>query len=134
MSYRYLLDTNTVSYAIRGVPPRVRRKLMSVPRRFVALSTFTLAELQYGLARRPGAAGLRGLVEEFLREFPIVPWDTAAARAYGDMRAAQESKGRPLSHEDLMFASHALSLGLTLVSGDTAFSLVTGLRTENWTI
>jgi len=50
------------------------------------------------------------------------------------LRAAQERKGRPLSHEDLMIAAHALALGLTLVTHDAVFSYVDELKTEDWTV
>jgi predicted nucleic acid-binding protein len=33
-----------------------------------------------------------------------------------------------------MIAAHALSLGLTLVTHDSAFSFVAGLKTEDWTV
>jgi tRNA(fMet)-specific endonuclease VapC len=49
------------------------------------------------------------------------------------LRAEQERKGQPLSTEDLMIAAHALSLGLTLVTHDAAFSSIDGLKTEDWT-
>jgi tRNA(fMet)-specific endonuclease VapC len=39
-----------------------------------------------------------------------------------------------LSTTDLMIAAHALSLGLTLVTHDSAFSFVDGLKTEDWTV
>ncbi len=133
MPARYLLDTNTVSYAIRGEPAAVRSHLIAVPKSSIALSSFTQAELLYGLARKPGAARLRSAVTGFLGNFVILPWDSAAAAAYGDLRAAQERKGQPLSHEDLMIAAHALSVGITLVTADRAFLFVGGLRTENWT-
>ena len=134
MRARYLLDTNTVSYAIRGGPAAVRRHLIAVSKSSIVLSTFTQAELLYGLARKPEAKELRSAVTGFMRDFVILPWDSAAAAAYGNLRAAQERKGRRLSHEDMMIASHALSLGLTLVTADKAFSYVDGLRTEDWTV
>jgi tRNA(fMet)-specific endonuclease VapC len=134
MSVRYLLDTNTVSYAITGNPRPVRSRLNALANTVVGLSAFTQAELLYGLARRPQAAELRLEVEKFLRDFQILPWDSLAATAYGDLRAAQERKGRPLSHEDLMIAAHALSLDLTLVTHDQVFAFVDGLKTEDWTI
>jgi tRNA(fMet)-specific endonuclease VapC len=64
----------------------------------------------------------------------ILPWDSAAARTYGQLRADQERKGRPLSVEDMMIAAHASSQGLTLVTHDSVFSFVDGLKTEDWTI
>jgi tRNA(fMet)-specific endonuclease VapC len=134
MAFRYMLDTNTLSYAIAGAPAQVRGRLLAIPSAMIAVSAFTQAELLYGLARKPQARHLRTDVEGFLNEFEILPWNSAAAVSYGELRAAQERKGRPLSHEDLMFASHALSLGLTLVTRDTSFSFVGGLKTEDWTV
>jgi tRNA(fMet)-specific endonuclease VapC len=134
MSVRYLLDTNTVSYAITGNPRPVRSRLNALAKTVVGLSAFTQAELLFGLARKPQAVELRLEVEKFLRDFQILPWDSFAATAYGDLRATQERKGPRLSHEDLMVAAHALSLNLTLVTHDQVFAFVDGLRTEDWTI
>ena len=134
MPARYLLDTNTVSYAIKGEPRAVRSHLKSIAKSEVALSVFTQAELLYGLACKPDATQLRHDVEGFLLSFQILPWNSAVASSYGELRAAQKRRGRPLSHEDLMIASHALALGLTLVTHDAAFSFVDGLKTEDWTI
>ena len=134
MSVRYLLDTNTVSYAITGNPAAVRKRLGGVAKAVVGLSAFTQAELLYGLARRPQAAELRFQVQKFLRGFQVIPWDSDAAVSYGELRAAQERKGRRLSHEDLMIAAHALATGLTLVTRDRVFALVDGLKTQDWTV
>jgi tRNA(fMet)-specific endonuclease VapC len=134
MQILYLLDTNTVSYYIAGNPPQVREELDSVGRGSTAVSSVTEAELRYGVARNPNAIRRRKSVESFLEDASILPWDSVAARAYGLLRAEQERKGRPLSVEDLMIAAHALSLGLTLVTHDSAFSYVDGLKTEDWTV
>ena len=131
---RYLLDTNTVSYAIQGRSHSLRTRLAASPLDEMVISVFTQAELLYGLARKPQAIKLRSEVEKFLRDLQILSWDSAAATTYGNLRAAQEKKGRPLSHEDMMIASHALSLRLTLVTHDQAFSFVDGLKTEDWTV
>jgi tRNA(fMet)-specific endonuclease VapC len=134
MCARYLLDTNTVSYAIKGSPVAVRSKLKALSRQDFALSAFTQAELFYGLARKPDAIRLRIAVEGFLRDSQVLAWDSEAAFAYGQLRAAQERKGRRLSHEDLMIAAHALALGLILVTSDQVFSFVDGMKTEDWTV
>lgn len=134
MPIRYLLDTNTVSYAIKNDPRSVRDRLKAIPKDLVALSVFTQAELLYGLARRPEAKRLRHEVESFLRSFQLLTWNSPAAVSYSELRAGQERKGRRLSHEDLMIAAHALSLRLTLVTNDKAFSSVDGLKTEDWTV
>jgi tRNA(fMet)-specific endonuclease VapC len=123
MTAAYLLDTNTVSYHIANQPSQVRRKLDAVGLSAVAISAVTEAELRYGVARNPGAM-----------RTAILPWDSAAAQAYGSLRAEQERKGRPFSAEDLMIVAHALSLGLVLITNDQAFRFVDGLKTEDWTV
>lgn len=100
----------------------------------MAISSITEAEVFYGIANRPGAVRLRIAAEGFFALATVLSWDSAAARAYGALRAAQEHKGRPLSVEDLMIAAHALSIELTLVTHDQAFSFVDGLKTEDWTV
>jgi tRNA(fMet)-specific endonuclease VapC len=134
MEILYLLDTNTVSYYIADNPPQVRRNLMRAGPESTAVSTITEAELRYGVAKNPTALRRRASVESFLSEILILPWNSAAASHYGHLRAVQERKGRRLSVEDLFIAAHGLSLGLTLVTHNNAFSFVDGLRTEDWTI
>ena len=133
MPTRFLLDTNTISYAIRGQFPAIRKRLVSTPNREITLSVFTQAELMYGLARNVDSVELRKAVMQFLQEFRVIAWDSDAATAYGALRAAQERKEQRLSQEDLMIASHALSQALILVTNDPAFSFVDGLKTEDWT-
>lgn len=133
MSPRYLLDTNAVSYAIQGRSAMLRKRMDNARAEELAISVFTQAELVYGLERKPAASRLRLAVESFLKVFVVLPWDAAAADAYGKLRAAQERKGLPLSHQDLMIASHALSQELILVTSDRAFAYVDGLDIEDWT-
>ncbi len=134
MEIRYLLDTNTVSYFIASNPPQVRKRLARAGAESTAISTITEAELRYGIARNPAAIRRNTSVHTFLGSASILPWDSAAACAFGALRARQESKGRPLSVEDLMIAAHAIARGLILVTHDLAFSYVDGLRTEDWTV
>jgi len=129
----YLLDTNIVSYLLKNKSPIVQAR-HSAAADSIAVSTITEAEVFYGIANRPGATRLQRAAEGFFSATKVLSWDSAAARTYGPLRAAQERKGRPLSVEDLMIAAHALSQGLTLVTHDAAFSFVDGLKIEDWTV
>jgi tRNA(fMet)-specific endonuclease VapC len=132
MPPRYLLDTNTASYAIKGNIPRVRERLHKVASADIAISAVTEAELRFGLAKYPEATRLRVVVEEFLRFVEIRPWDSEAARHYAVVRAAAEQEGRPIGSLDMMIAAHALALGAVLVTGDRVFRRVAGLKIEDW--
>ena len=133
MPVRYLLDTNTVSYVIKGNFPQVRERLLKVPIHEVGISVITEAELRFGVARLPQAAKLGIVVEEFLRRVEILVWDSAAALVYARLRATLEEHGEPMGNLDLMIAAQALAAGATLVSNDRVFRRVKGLRIEDWT-
>jgi tRNA(fMet)-specific endonuclease VapC len=132
MPVRYLLDTNTVSYIIKGNFPQVRERLLHVPTSEVGISVVTEAELRFGVARLPQATKLGIVVEEFLRRVEIFVWDSAAARVYALLRATLEEHGEPIGNLDLMIASQALALRLILVSNDRVFRRVKGLTVEDW--
>jgi tRNA(fMet)-specific endonuclease VapC len=133
MTSRYLLDTNIASFVIKGNIPAVRRRIVQVPMAQLAVSAVTEGELRYGAARRPDAARLRTIVDEFLLRMTILPWDSEAARHYGQIRAALERKGQPMGNLDTMIGAHALALGAVLVTNDRAFTRIRELKVEDWT-
>ena len=130
----FMLDTNMSSYIIKGNPPEVRRRLTTLPMDSIIISAVTQAELFYGLARKNHQAALTKLVREFLLRVKVLPWDSDAAAAYGDFRAACAVSGITLGSLDMMIAAHAVSIKAILVTHDKAFRLVPGsiLATEDW--
>ena len=133
MTSRYLLDTNIASYVIKGNIPAVRRRIVQVPMAQLAISAVTEGELRYGAARRPEAARLHTIVDEFLLRMTILPWDSQAAQYYGQIRAALEREGQPMGNLDTMIGAHALALGAVLVTNDQAFTRIKELNVEDWT-
>jgi tRNA(fMet)-specific endonuclease VapC len=130
---RYLLDTNTARYIIRGNVARVRERLVEIPLADIGISVVTEAELLFGIERRPDASKLRTAVEEFLLRVNSAPWESACARQYARLHAALEAQGEPIGNLDLMIAAHALALETILVTNDRVFRRVKGLSTEDWT-
>ncbi len=133
MPVRYLLDTNTVSYIIKGNRPRVRERLLRVAMADVGISVITEAELLFGLARRPEPTKLKTVVEEFLLRVEVLPWDSEAAQQYARIRATLEGSGEPMGNLDLMIAAQTLASGIVLVTSDAVFRRVKGLKLEDWT-
>jgi tRNA(fMet)-specific endonuclease VapC len=127
------LDTNIASYVIKGTFPAARRRLVRHPMAEIAVSSVTEGELCYGLARKAEATRLRAVVDEFLLRVTILPWDSGAARQYGQLRAALEREGQPRGSLDMMIGAHALAAGLILVTNDRAFGRVAGLKVQDWT-
>jgi tRNA(fMet)-specific endonuclease VapC len=134
MPILYLLDTNIVSYFVRGGYPQIAKRLGHTPFDELAVSAVAEAELRFWIIQRPPNARIRVGVEDFLERVRSLPWDSGAAQSCARTREILKRQGRVLSSEDLMIAVHALSLGLTLVTHDSAFSYVEGLKTEDWTI
>jgi len=132
MAVRYLLDTNTVSYVIKGNFPRVRERLLKVPMSEVGISVITEAELRFGVARLPHATRLGMVVEEFLLRVEVLPWNSAAAQHYARLRASLEASGEPMGNLDLMTAAQALAVEAILVTNDRVFRRVKGLKMEDW--
>jgi|SRR5579872_4336483 len=132
MPVRYLLDTNTVSYIIKGNRPRVRERLLKVAMAEVGISVITEAELLFGLVRRPDATQLKIVIDEFLLRVEILPWNSKAAQQYASIRAMLEADGQPMGNLDLMIAAQALVSGTILVTSDAVFRRVKGLEIEDW--
>jgi tRNA(fMet)-specific endonuclease VapC len=134
MSRLYMLDTNTVSYILKGKSPAARARLAALGADEVAcISIVTEFELEFGLARNPNAQNLRHAIRWFLARIQVLPLGSAEARAYGQLRAQQEAAGRPLESMDMLIAAHAIAVGATLVTGDKVFDSVSGLAgRENW--
>jgi tRNA(fMet)-specific endonuclease VapC len=93
-----------------------------------------LGELPYGAHRSSRTAALlERIVQTLLPELPILPFDAAAARRYGELRAELERRGTPIGDADTRVASIALSRRLKVVTGkERHFQQVPGLEIENW--
>lgn len=125
-----MLDTNVAGHIIRGPSPAVRDHLLRAPD--VCISVVTEAEILFGLAKKPGAVGLRKGAEMFLAHIEVLSWTRATARAHGPLRARLEASGKPLGAIDTLIAAHALAEDATLVTADRAFDRVPGLSLEDW--
>ncbi len=129
----YLLDTNTVSYAVRG-QLSVNQRLKETPREYIALSSIVEAELLHGLVKKPQATRSMRLAKNFLAHIDILPWDSYAANSYAELQAFFIQHGKMLSTMDALIAAHAHAVGATLVTSDKAFFQISDfLPVEDWT-
>jgi len=128
----YLLDTNILSDLIRHPDGLVARRVEQVGQKEILTSIIVAAELRYGCAKK-GSAKLLERVQGLLETIPVLSLDVPSDAQYGLIRAELEAAGQPIGMNDLLIASHALALGLTLVTDNTSeFSRVRGLKVENW--
>ena len=132
---RYLLDTNICIYIIKRKPPEVLERLTSLEPEEVGISSITVAELEYGVAKSSRPRQNRDALINFLAPLQILAFDDEAARHYGDIRVHLEKTGQPIGAMDLLIAAHARSRSLTLVTNnEREFSRVPGLVVEDWTV
>ena len=134
MNRQNMLDTNTVSYIVKGNSPSARAKLAALrPEEVACILVITEAELQYGLAKSRNAQTLRPSLEGLLAKIQILAWGREGALAYGLLRAKQAVTGKALGNLDMLIAAHAIAIAAVLVTSDRAFSRVRQLSaTVNW--
>lgn len=127
----YMLDTDRVSFALRG-HGRVAENLLNHRPSEIFVSSITLAELRFG-AERIRSTKLHRLIDVFMDSIAVLPFDQSAADRFASIAVTLARRGEPIGTFDTQIAAHALSLGLILVTNNTKhFRRVTGLRTENW--
>lgn len=132
MTRVWMLDTNTVSYAIRDMHGSVARRLRTTSPGQCCLSIVSLAELRFGAAKVASNRIWRQ-IDGFVALAPALPFDHPAEVTYATVRTDLERRGLPIGPHDLFIAAHALSLDLTLVTANVGeFSRVPGLKVENW--
>lgn len=128
----YALDTNSLSYFLRG-RGRVGERLLAQPPANVGLPSVVLHELVYGASRSQAPLDLRARLEVLLRTLPVLPFGEAEARVAARIRAALEAAGKPIGPHDVLIAATALAHGATLVTrNQREFRRVKGLRVEDW--
>jgi len=131
----YMLDTNICSYIIRNKPQSIKAKLQEVEENHtVVLSSIVVSELLYG-ATKKDSPKLMQIVSAFIDNFIIYDYSKVSAKSYANIRTSLEKKGKIIGANDLLIASHALSLGAVLVTNNTReFERVEKLILEDWSL
>jgi tRNA(fMet)-specific endonuclease VapC len=128
----FLIDTNIAIHARDGFD-LVLDKFVQYPDA-ISMSALSLAELQRGI-RKPSPYSVlrRERLHELLLGVTILPFDEAAAEAYGEIIAVIGwSRGKEM---DRLIAAHALATNSVLVTANTSdFAPVPGLKIVDWTL
>ncbi len=134
----FLLDTNVISELLRPVPdPSVDAFARGLPIEEVATTSINEAEIRYGLAKLPTGRRKRDLtarIDKFFEDVLaayIVPFDSACARAYGDIRGLCETHGHIIENEDIMIAAIARVHAAVLVTRNVKHFAPCGLSLIN---
>lgn len=128
-----MLDTNVCIDLIRQRAAAVLRHLQQLSPSEVCVSSITLSELEFGVAKSAAPERNRLALAEFMAPITVLAYSDMAAPAYGRIRAHLEANGTRIGALDTLIAAHALAAGLTLVTNnEREFRRVPGLQVVNW--
>jgi|SRR5579884_511794 len=131
---KFMFDTNICIYLIKQKPQRVLKHFQSHVVGDIGISSITLAELRYGVAKSQHVEQNRQALDEFTLPLEIADFDEAAAGAYGMIRAELEKVGRPIGSMDMLIGAHAIALNVALVTNNTKeFKRIKNLKVVDWT-
>lgn len=105
-----IADTNVVSELMRPAPaPSVLRWITGVDADQLGITTVTVAEIEYGLARLPEGRRQRDLAAKWRQiletyEKMIIGYGVGAAHATADVLIERDRLGRPISLADAQIA------------------------------
>ena len=119
----FVIDTNVASELMRPAPnPVVEAWIAEQDAEAMYLTAVSEAELLYGVAIMP-AGKRRNALEAAMREWldlgfaqRILPFDSAAARAYAEIASARRRAGRPIGEADCQIAAISRCRGAVLVT------------------
>lgn len=129
---KYLLDTDTVSFLLKG-DRGVLRRSAQVPSEDWAISAISACELEGVRGPRVAKDSWRARIDPFLRAVSILPFGVDEARKGGEITRFLADSGVPSGPYDILIAAQALVAGAALVTHNTRhFEQIPLLRLEDW--
>ncbi len=130
---KLLLDTNICIYIIKQQPATVLKRFLEYQVGDIGISSITLSELRYGVAKSTYQEKNAKALDEFIIPLEVVSFNEEAAHIYGDIRATLAKAGIPIGAMDMLIAAHAVSLGIPLVTNNTReFVRIPALNIVEW--
>lgn len=124
-----IIDTNALSAFVDG-EPAVGDILRGQPR--AALPVIVLGEFRYGIAGSRHRKTYEAWLNRNLAAFELLDVTAETTIAYASLRGALKRLGRPIPANDAWIAALAMEHGLSILSRDTHFDLIPGLRRVTW--
>lgn len=133
---KYMLDTNICIFLLQD-KPNVKAAFLAKKKDGIAISTITLAKLEFGVNNSKSSAAMdrnRTKLISFLPMVDILDFDSKAAAEYEKIYADLSKRGEQIGILDAQIAAHAKSAGLITVTNNLReFKRVNGLTIEDWT-
>ena len=137
----FVIDTNVASELMRPEPaPTVAAWIAERDAEELYLTAVSEAELLFGIAIMP-AGRRRDMLEASMNRWldqgfgeRILPFDSAAARAYAEVASDRRRAGRPIGEADCQIAAISRSRGAVLVTRNERDFEATGVDiVDPWT-
>ena len=129
----YLLDTNICIWYLRGKTTLLGDYLRNGLGNDICLCAPVVAELLIGAEKSQHRDKHLPVTQNFIKAFPILPFDEHAAIIYVEKYLHLSRKGQSIHDFDLQIASIALANSLTVVTHNLKhFNEVPGLQTADW--
>ncbi len=125
MAGRFLLDTNIVIGLFNGDPGIIEWLKDAAG---IHVCTVVIGEHYYGAFQSTRKKENIKKLEDFIVSSPVLEPDIATSKEYGEIKSELRRKGKPIPENDIWIASMAKQFGLTLVTADTHFKDIYGIK------
>jgi tRNA(fMet)-specific endonuclease VapC len=131
---KYLLDTNILIFLMKKGNKKLIEKISKQEYGSLALSSITLAELEYGAENSSNPELNRSVFLGVASAINVIDFDDNCAYEYGKIRHRLKIKGTPIGPMDMLIAATAKANNLIVVTNNTKeFDRVEGLKVQDWT-
>ena len=124
-----ILDTNALSAYLDQTPEAV--EIVSDARE-VAIPVIVAAEFAFGVAQSRHREAYQQSLERMLERCTVLNIGIETARHYAAIRLELKRAGTPIPANDLWIAALSRQHAIPVMSRDTHFDFVAGLRRRSW--
>lgn len=132
----FLPDTTAFSDLMREHPKLDARLATVVPADQVLICTMVRGEIQYGIERLPSGKRRHELETKAFKLFNVLSCEPVPEKAgdyYAKVKLSRQRKGLTLDENDLWIAATAMALDAVLITRDSDFRHLDGLKVDDWT-
>jgi predicted nucleic acid-binding protein len=124
-----IVDTNAISAFADG-DQSVREKIAAGPGPY--LPVIVLGEYQFGLLGSRDCERRLAWVKELALHWTVLEISVDTAATYAELRQALKERATPIPSNDVWIAALARQHNLSVLSADTHFDRVPGIRRISW--
>ncbi len=124
-----ILDTNALSAFLDRAPQVV--EIVSEAQQ-LAIPVVIAAELAFGIAQSRHREAYERSLERMLDRCLVLEVGIATARHYAAIRLELKAAGKPIPANDLWIAALCRQYSMPILSRDSHFDFVSGLRRRTW--